>query len=414
MEDDRIYEPDETFAAPELLRQCAAQYGTPVLVYSSQVLRERHAMIQNAFSWNTGFSQYFPVSVADELGLLRLICQDGGGLVCSSRLQLLLAKKAGARSNQILFRTVFPMEQDVRTARELDCLEIVNSLEQIQLYRENGWLPRRMGLRFRPDGNFSLRGRLRVNTMPSRFGMTREEILTAAELLAREPIEELGLYMQLSNNETASGYLASVSQALLELLPEVEQRAGREISWCDIGGGLAVPNRKRPEINLNQEAEMVHEAFQAFGREDLELHTQFGRFVAGPAGVLLSRVQGTRSGQRNILGVDASLADLPRPAMTGVDYHISLLGNSSLSGRQTYYVEGPTMEKMDRYGHQHILPESGLGDILVFHDAGAFTRSMASNHGGNLRCPVVLLEGERIQLIRRRETDEDYFRLYSE
>ena len=414
MEDDRVYKPDLTFASAELLRRCAEEYGTPVLVYSGQVLRDRQTMIRRAFDWNPDYFQYFPVSVADELGLLRLICQDGGGLACSSRLQLLLAKKAGARPDQMLFRAIFPTEQDVSTARELDCLEILNSLEQFEAYRAKGWLPRRLGLRFQPEGGVSLRGRLRTNAMPSRFGMTREEILTAAELLAGEKVEELGLYMQLSNNETVSGYLAAVSRTLLELLPQVEQRAGLSVSWCDIGGGLAVSDRKRPEIDLGKEAELVHEAFQEAGREALGLHTQFGRFLAGPAGVLLSRVRGTRSGQRNILGVDASLADLPRSAMTGVDYHISLLGNSSLTGRQTYYVEGPTMEKMDRYGRQHVLPQTCQGDILVFHDAGAFTRSMASNHGGSLRCPVVLLEGDKIQLIRRRETDEDYFRLYSE
>lgn len=414
MEDDRVYKPDLTLAPAELLRRCAEEYGTPVLVYSGRVLRERQAMLRQAFGWNPGYFQFFPVSAADELGLLRLILLDESGVACSSRLQLLLAKKAGARPDQILFRAVFPTEQDIRTARELDCLEIVNSLEQVRLYGERGWLPRRLGLRFQPDGSFSLRGCLRSNVMPSRFGMTREEILTAAELLAREPVEELGLYMQLSNNETASGYLAAVSRTLLELLPEVEQRAGRPVAWCDIGVGLAVPNRKRPEIDLIREAELVHEAFQEADRERMSLHTQLGRFVAGPAGVLLSQVRGTRSGQRNILGVDASLADLPRSAMTGVDYHISLLGNSSLTGRRTYYVEGPTMEKMDRYGRQHVLPETHQGDILVFHDAGAFTRSMASNHGGSLRCPVVLLEGQQIHLLRRRETDEDYFRLYSE
>lgn len=412
MDHDRVYEPDETFAPAELLRRCAEEYGTPVLVYSGRVLTERQALIRRAFSWNPGYRQYFPVSVADELGLLRLICREGGGLACSTRLHLLLAEKAGAKPDQILFRAVYPTERDVETARALGCLEILNSLEQLGFYRERGLVPRRVGLRFQPDEKISLRSRLRTHAVPSRFGMTRQELLTAAELLSREPLDELGLYLQLSNNEAASGYLAAESRILLELLPEVERRAGRRVDWCDIGGGLAVPDRKRPEIDLNREAELVHNAFRETGRERLSLHTQFGRFLAGPAGILLTRVQWTRTGQRNILGVDVSLSDLPRSAMTGVDYHISLLGNSGLAGRWTYYVEGPTMEKMDRYGRQHVLPETRPGDILIFHDTGAFTRSMASNHGGRLRCPVVLLEGDEIRLIRRRETDEDYFRLF--
>lgn len=409
-----IYGPDETFAPSELLRRCAEQYGTPVLVYSGRVLRERMDQIRRAFAWNPGFMEYFPVSVADELGLLRILCQMGGGLACSTGLQLRLALQAGAKPERILFRTAFPVEEDLAQARDIGCTEIFNSPEQLRFCRERGWLPKRLGLRFQPDERFSLRGRMRYGSQSSRFGMTREEILAAAESLAREPLEELGLYLQLSNNETIPGYLAAVSKALLELLPEVERRVGRPVSWCDIGGGLAIPDRKRPEVDLAEEAEKIRGTFETAGRQSISIHTQFGRFLAGPAGILLARVQGTRSGQRDILGVDASMADLPRSAMTGVDYHISLLGNNGIAGRKTYYVAGPTLEKMDRYGRQHVLPETKRGDILVFHDAGAFTRSMASNHGGSLRCPVVLLEGEEIRLIRRKETEEDYFRQFSE
>ena len=78
MDHDRVYGPDETFAPAELLRRCAEEYGTPVLVYSGRVLAERQALIRRAFSWNPGYRQYFPVPVADELGLLRLFCRVVG------------------------------------------------------------------------------------------------------------------------------------------------------------------------------------------------------------------------------------------------------------------------------------------------------------------------------------------------
>lgn len=414
MSDAEIYEPDLTFAPENVLRRCAEQYGTPLLIYDRRTLTDRQRMLGDAFAWNSKFQQYFPVRATDEPGVLRLLAQEGSGAVCANRLELRLALLAGFPEERILFLSAFPERADVEAAYKMGCTGIVNSLEQLRWYQSLGCLPQRIGLRFQPDHRFHLRGHLSVLTGPSKFGMSSGDIFAAARLLREEAVEELGLHIQLSSNEKVSGYMAAMAEALLELVPEVERVSGRAVAWCDIGGGLAASDRKRPDVDLREEAEQVRNAFEKAGMGTMALHTQMGRFVTGPAGILLTRVLGVRGGQRNFLGVDASMADLPRSAMTGVGHHISLLGSCSVSGRLAYYVEGSSMEKLDHHGKRHILPKTNVGDILVFHDAGAYTRSMASNYGGSLRCPVLLLDGEKAALLRRRETEADYFGLFSD
>ena len=200
----------------------------------------------------------------------------------------------------------------MRRAAEMGCVITINRVGQLTRLLREGILPKRLGLRFQPSQRFHLRGHMSVLSEPSRFGMAREELLHAAALLKDAGQTELGLYMSLSSNARPSGYLAAMAEALLELVPEVGKRSGNEVCWCDLGGGIPIPDRKRPDVDLDLEAELVRQAFQKSGRADMQVRTQLGRFVAGPAGVFLTTVLDVQSGSRNFLGVDASIADLPR------------------------------------------------------------------------------------------------------
>lgn len=404
------YELDRTFAAPELLRDCAEQYGTPVLIYDGNTLRQRQHMLERAFAWNPGYRQSFPVRCADEPELLRILAQRGG-LVCSSHMELKLAEMAGVTGDRILFGAAFPRQEVLQEAADLGCTILLGSLEQLAQYRNLDRRPNRVALRLQPEKEFSIPGHMPYLKEPSKFGMVRKDLLLAARQLRDEPLEELGLFLQMTGNERLSGYLGAVARALMGVCPEIEEQAGRKLDWCDLGGGLAMPTGKRTDLDLEREASLVKAAMEEADRSEMPIRTQMGRFLAGPAGIFLTKVVGTRHGLRNFLGVDASLADLPRAAMMGMPHHVSLLGNAATEGRASYYIEGASMEKADSYGKRHVLPPTREGDILVFHNAGAYTRSMASNYGGSLRCPVLLLENGQARLLRRREREEDYLRL---
>ena len=135
----------------------------------------------------------------------------------------------------------------------------------------------------------------------------------------------------------------------------------------------------------------------------MEIRTQLGRFLAAPCGLLLATVRGVKD---SWVGVDTSMADLPRACLAGVQYHVSLLGSIGLQGRSSRFLSGRSTDSLDHFGRR-LLPPVSPGDILVFHGAGAYSRSMASNYGGSLRCPEILLEDGVPRLIRRREVLED-------
>jgi diaminopimelate decarboxylase len=134
--------------------------------------------------------------------------------------------------------------------------------------------------------------------------------------------------------------------------------------------------------------------------------------------VLLAEVRATKTmGKNHFTVIDAGFNDLVRPAMYGAYHELSLLSRSdeveARASRPTL-VAGPLCESGDVFtqdasGHPQPrqLPQARMGDILVFHDAGAYGASMSSNYNSRPLAAEVLIEGNVPRLIRRRQTIED-------
>ena len=143
---------------------------------------------------------------------------------------------------------------------------------------------------------------------------------------------------------------------------------------------------------------------------ELSIFTEMGRFVTGPHGYLLTTVVGKKHIWKEYVGVDASAADLMRPAMYGAYHHITVAGKEKGPADQTVDVVGALCENNDKFAVDRPLPQTEIGDVLVIHDAGAHGHAMGYNYNGRLRCAEYLMkEDGNLQLIRRAQTMQDYF-----
>jgi diaminopimelate decarboxylase len=142
--------------------------------------------------------------------------------------------------------------------------------------------------------------------------------------------------------------------------------------------------------------------------------------LAGPAGVLLTEVRATKQmGATHFTLVDAGFNDLVRASMYGA-YHAMTLLPSSDGARTTRstVIAGPLCESGDVFTQTSSgelapreLPAAQVGDLLVFHDAGAYGASMSSNYNSRPLAPEVLVDSESVKLIRRRQTIDDLLQL---
>lgn len=398
MEED--YELDIPFAETETLRNLAEEYGTPLLVYDRQTLEKQTQTLFDAFSWCKGYRQYFPVNLMENPALLRVLVQMGCGLFCSNAWQISLAKQAGAKD--ILFYACFPIQEDWEAAKSVGATVILDNAQQLSMISRSDYGDRVLGLLVQPDHQLMIPAIGRGRSI-NKFGMCREELLKTVQYAVSAGFTKLSLHMQSADTAMVAGYPEAETQFLLELSREVQRQTGIEVSWCNLGGGILWDKKRDGMIDLLQEAGLVKQKAEEMGFGHMAFHTDVGRYLASPAGILLSRVRGVKRQKNIIVGTDASVAELPRTILPGVRYHISVLGSYAISGRQTCYVAGPIMDRIDLHSGRYVLPEVEPGDILIFHGVGAFSRAMASHYGGSLGCPEILLDHGKCICIRQRD-----------
>lgn len=140
------------------------------------------------------------------------------------------------------------------------------------------------------------------------------------------------------------------------------------------------------------------------------LFMECGRMITGPYGCLVSRVLHIKNIYKTHVGLDASMANLMRPAIYGAYHHLSVVGKEHLAHDRLYDVTGSLCESNDKFAIDRALPPIEVGDLVVIHDTGAHGHSMGFNYNGKLRSSELLLrEDGSVVEIRRAETVDDYF-----
>jgi len=103
--------------------------------------------------------------------------------------------------------------------------------------------------------------------------------------------------------------------------------------------------------------------------------------------------------------VDAAMNDLMRPALYGAWHDIVPV--TPRDGRtQRYDVVGPVCETGDFLGKDRELALEP-GDLLAVRSAGAYGMAMSSNYNSRPRAAEVMVDGDHMQVVRRRETIDD-------
>ena len=183
---------------------------------------------------------------------------------------------------------------------------------------------------------------------------------------------------------------------------------GDPINHVDFGGGLGVAyhgGEKAPAIPRLSRACRL-----GCGDSGLSVMVEPGRSIAGPAGVLLTRVlYRKKNGAKEFVVVDAAMNDLIRPALYHAHHEIIPVRKNSLPP-VTVDVVGPVCETGDFLARDRQMANVMPGDFLAVCTAGAYGFVQSSNYNSRPRGPEVLVEGSAYRVIRKRETYEDLVR----
>ena len=388
---------------------------TPFHLYDEKGIRENARRLNQAFSWNKGYKEYFAVKATPNPYLLKILQEEGCGVDCSSYTELMLSQACGFSGSDIMFSSNVTPAQDMKKAYDLNAYINLDDLTHVEFLEQVAGIPETVCCRYNPGGVFSMGNDIMDNPGDSKYGMSEEQMVEAYKKLMAKGVKHFGIHAFLASNTVSNDYYPMLAGILFKLAVRLHKATGAHIAFVNLSGGVGVDYRpEQPANDIQVIGEGVRKQFEEIlvpeGMGDVAIFTELGRFMLAPYGHLVSTVLHQKHIYKEYIGLDACAANLMRPAMYGAYHHITVLGKENAPCDHKYDVTGGLCENNDKFAVDRMLPEINIGDVVVIHDTGAHGFSMGYNYNGKLRSAEVLLkEDGSHELIRRAETPADYF-----
>lgn len=394
-----------------VLPRTIEHFGTPFHIYDEAGIRETGRRLKNAFAGIENFREFYAVKALPNPRILEIMGSMGFGYDCSSITELLLSRKVGGRGEDIMYTSNNTSHEEF-IAAAADGGSILN-LDDISLLAKVPVMPELICFRYNP-GPRRVGNDIIGNPIEAKYGVSHDQIVEAYRQAKDRGARRFGLHTMLASNELNHEYMVHTAEMLLELVEFIAQEVGISFEFINIGGGLGIPYQpEAKELQIEVMGREITTAFQAFRQRNgytPALFMESGRYMTGPHGVLAVKAINRKEIYRTYVGVDACMNALMRPALYDAYHHIDVLGKDLTGSMEVVDVVGSLCENNDKFAVQRQLPQIDDGDILLIHDTGAHGHAMGFNYNGTLRPQELLLRDDgRIDLIRRRETLEDYF-----
>ena len=391
----------------------ARELETPIHVYDEQGIRQTCRDLKNAFSWVPGgYKNFFAVKACPNPRILELLIEEGMGADCSSGSELVLARAAGFGPGEIMFTSNNTPDHEFQMAHTLDAIQNYDDITHIAAFkRAVGKLPESVFLRYGPGEECQGNSIIGV-TDERKYGMTREQLFEAVDILLKEGVKSYSLHTMMASNERDVDKLIDQARLMLGLSRDLKHRFGKGPDSLNLGGGIGTAYRpEQRNVNLSELGEGIKNAYFEMLPEDLRprIFTECGRVVTGPHGWLLTQVLHVMKKHRDYIGVDATMADLMRPGMYGAYHHLTVLGKETAPSAGFFDVVGSLCENCDKFAIQRAMPLVERGDLIAVHNSGAHGRAMCFNYNGKLRSGEALVNPGVYERIRRRESFGDIF-----
>lgn len=395
----------EELPVPDLCRT----HGTPLYIYSARAMRERFVALREAFGAEARIC--YAVKANSNLHLLRLFAELGAGfdIVSGGELERLVA--AGVDPREAVFAGVAKAPWEVEAALQagIFLFNLESDFEVDLLEATGARLGRRvpLALRLNVDVEANTHEYITTAKKQNKFGLSLEDAARVIQRTRACPHLELkGYHVHLGSLLRQGGpYLEAMERVFAFMDADPSHHQGVEYYDCGGGFGISYGDGLGPLDVAALAAEMLPRLASRGLRPILEP----GRFLVGDAGILVGQVMGVKeAGGRHFALVDAAMNDLLRPSLYGAEHPVAAVEEpAGAPPAELYDVVGPVCESADFLAKGRRLAGVTPGGWLAVFAAGAYGSSMACNYNSRRRPAEVLVDGDQVRLIRRRERFAD-------
>ena len=396
------------------LNAIADAIGTPTWVYSAATMRARFRSLTRAMTdAGLDIQVHYAVKANDSRSVLALIAGEGGGADVVSGGELLKARLAGIPAIRIVFSGVGKSEQELRLALSEDIgqinVESAEELDMLSALARAAGRTCRIALRVNPDVEAGANDKIATGRATDKFGIPFGDAIGLYAKAATMPcIEPIGLAIHIGSQILGLAPYREAFARLADLVRALRAQ-GLAVEAVDCGGGLGIPYRNEPAPSAAGLAAAISGAFHNL---DVRLAIEPGRWLVGPAGMLLASVVLVKQTPfEPFIVLDAAMNDLVRPAMYDAWHGIvPIAAADAVAPVGPASVVGPVCESGDTFARSRLLPALARNARVAILDAGAYGAVMSSTYNARPLAAEAWVDGGRWSVIRDRQPMEALWR----
>lgn len=379
---------------------------TPFYVYDMDYIVKKYQRLKACFPWE-GVRIFYAMKANFNPLMLKCMKENGFCLDTVSPAEVILAKKIGFDSKDILFTANNMTDAEMEVVKAQGVLFNIDSLSRLETYGKfyNG---SQVCLRINPDVVAGENDKVATGGDLSKFGILLEDVKKAVAIAAENNVKIVGLHEHTGSGISDTG---KVFQSMENLLGIINPQDFPDLEFVDFGGGFKVPYTP-DEVENDYESfgkkavELFADFCEGYGKK-LKMYFEPGKFTVADSGCMVVQVNTVKNNKgRLIVGTDSGFPHLIRPVLYDAYHHVVNISNPQ-GEKKTYDVYGNTCESGDCFALARELPEIRIGDYLAIMNAGAYCRSMASEYNLRPLPAEYLIYGGELLTAKKKLTHEE-------
>lgn len=389
-----------------------AQYGSPLMVFSERVIRERYRQMMQAFTSRYPKTQH---AWSYKTNYLQAVCKTfhslGSWAEVVSTMEYEMARKLGIEPGKIIFNGPFKPYEGLRQAITDGAMVNIDSMDELydieKIVDESG---------NRAAVGIRVNMALGAYSSWDRFGFNLDggqAWRAVKRIVAGDKVDLAGIHAHIGTFIIDADLYRQEVDKMLSFCEALRSEFGIKVRYIDIGGGFASHNRLKatylstaemiPSFDVYAEA-ICNRLLDVFPADALPvLFLESGRAMIDEAGMLIATIQATKrlaNGMKGLV-IDAGVNIL----FTSFWYDHEIIPTVARGyAREDHVIYGPLCMQIDVIRDLVKLPPLEKGDRILIQPVGAYNNTQWMQFI-TLRPNVVMIsEKGDAELIREAET----------
>lgn len=391
----------------EALISLTEKYGSPLYVYDTEKIKSQYNRLIDAFSKVKSIKLNYATKALSNINILKVFNQLNSGLDTVSIQEVQLGLAAGFSPQDIIFTPNGVSLEEIEEVAKLGVQINIDNLSILELFgQKHPEIP--VCIRINPHVMAGGNSKISVGHIDSKFGISIYQVPHIKRVVENTKMHINGIHMHTGSDILDIDTFIRATEILFDVAAQFDN-----LDFIDFGSGFKVPYKEGDiSTDIEQLGKQLSKRFNRFCKEygkELTLMFEPGKFLVSEAGFFLAKVNVIKQTTSTVFaGVDSGFNHLVRPMM--YDSYHQITNISRPKGRERYYSVVGYICETDTFGSNRRISEITEGDVLCFHNAGAYCFSMASNYNSRYKPAEVMVHNGVDYLIRQRDTFEDILR----